>query len=96
MVRKEHFKDLEVPRDVLPDLQEAFDDNWKVKYINTSDKKKKIDELSLNDLRKKKDCPYCGRKNFKKIVTHVVKTSACYSQYRAQLEHNYVINNCYW
>lgn len=96
MVKKEHFKELELPRDVLPDLHEAFDDNWRVKYINTSDLKRKIDKLSLDDLRKKKDCPYCGRKNFKKIVTHVMRTDACHTQYSSQLQHNYVINNCFW
>ena len=30
MISKEHFKDLEVSRDVLPDLHEAYDDDWRI------------------------------------------------------------------
>ena len=96
MVRKDHIKELEVPRDVVPDITEAFDDDWRVKYINTSALKRKIDQSSLNDLRKKKDCPYCGRKNFKRMVTHVVMNRDCHMQYCTELEYKYVDNNCFW
>ena len=71
--KKDDIKELEVPRDVLDDLQEAFDDSWRVKYINTDSMKRKVSELTLDDLRKKKNCPYCGRTSFKKIINHVKK-----------------------
>ena len=96
LTKKEDIKDLEVPRDVIDDLNQAFDDSWRVKYINTDSMKRKVSELSLSDLRKKKDCPYCGRTNFKKIINHVRKNKDCHLKYNTQLEYNFVINNCYW
>ena len=96
LAKKEDIKDLEVPRDVIADLTQAFDDSWRIKYINTDSLKRKVAELSLSDLRKKKDCPYCGRANFKKILNHVRKNKNCHLKYNTQLEYNFVINNCYW
>ena len=96
LVRKEDIESLEVPRDVLPDIREAFEDNWRVKYINTSPLKRKISEETRNDLRAKTDCPFCGRRNFKKILTHVMRNEKCHVLYKAQLEYNYVVNNCFW
>ena len=96
ILNKDDAKTFEIPRNVVPDIEEAFDDSWRVKYINTSAQKRKITELSLNDLRKKKDCPYCGRQNFKKIITHVMRTDDCHVKYKTQLEYNYVVNKCFW
>ena len=96
IAKKDDIKELEVPRDVIEDLNEAFDDSWRVKYINTDSLKRKVSELTLDDLRKKKDCPYCGRTNFKKIINHVKKNKHCHLKYNTQLEYNYVVNNCYW
>jgi len=93
---EDHINSLELPREVLPDIHEGFNDEWIKKKLDASAQKRKIQELSLNDLRKKKDCPYCGRKNFKKIVTHVMVNQACHLKYDTQLEYNYVINNCFW
>ena len=93
---EDHINKLELPRDVLPAIHESYYDEWINKKLDTSAQKRKIQELSLNDLRKKKDCPYCGRKNFKKIVTHVMVNDACHLKYDTQLEYNYVINNCFW
>lgn len=96
IAKKDDIKELEVPRDVIDDLHEAFDDSWRVKYINTDSMKRKVTDLTLDDLRKKKDCPYCGRTNFKKIINHVKKNKHCHLKYNTQLEYNYVVNNCYW
>ena len=96
VVRKEDIERLEVPRDVIPDMKEAFDDNWRVKYINTSSLKRKISDETRNDLRAKTDCPFCGRRNFKKILNHVMRNEKCHVLYKAQLEYNYVVNNCFW
>jgi len=96
ILKKEDVKELEIPKVVMPDVEEAFKDSWKVSYIRTSSKKRKISELTLNDLRKKKDCPYCGRQNFKKIVTHVMRNSDCHHKYNTQLEYNLVVNKCFW
>ena len=94
--KKDDIKELEVPRDVTVDIEEAFNDSWRVKYLNTASVKRKVAELTLDDLRKKKDCPYCGRKNFKKIISHVKKNEYCNLKYNTQLDYNYVVNNCYW
>ena len=96
ILKKDDVATLEIPRDVVPDIKEAFDDNWRVSYIKTSQLKRKISELTLSDLKMKKDCPYCGRRNFKRILTHVMKTSGCHFKHNSQLEFNYAANNCYW
>ena len=96
VARKEDIEKLEVPRDVVPDMKEAFDDHWRVKYINTSPLKRKITEETRNDLRTKTDCPFCGRRNFKKLLSHVMRNEKCHVLYKAQLEFNYVVNNCFW
>ena len=96
IARKEDIESLEVPRDVIPDMKAAFDDHWRVKYLNTSPLKRKISEETRNDLRSKTDCPFCGRRNFKKILTHVMRNEKCHVLYKAQLEFNYVVNNCFW
>ena len=96
VLRKENIESLEVPRDVVPDMKEAFDDNWRVKYLSTSPLKRKISDETRNDLRAKTECPFCGRRNFKKILTHVMRNEKCHVLYKAQLEFNYVVNNCFW
>ena len=96
VARKSHLEDLELPRDVLPDMKEAFDDSWRIKRIDTSPLKRKITDQTLDDLRSKSDCPFCGRRNFKKILTHVMRNEKCHLLYKSQLNFNFVANNCFW
>ena len=96
VARKGDLDGLEVPRDVTPDMREAFEDSWRVKYINTSPLKRKITDLTLDNLRNMSDCPFCGRRNFKKILSHVMRNENCHLLYKSQLNHNFVLNNCFW
>ena len=96
VVRKGHLRQLEVPRDVLPDMEEAFDDSWRIRRIDTSPLKRKITDQTLDDLRSKSDCPFCGRRNFKKILTHIKRNEKCHLLYKSQLNFNFVANNCFW
>ena len=96
VVRRSHLRQLEVPRDVLPDMEEAFDDSWRIRRIDTSPLKRKITDQTLDDLRGKTDCPFCGRRNFKRILTHITRNEKCHLLYKSQLNYNFIANNCFW
>ena len=66
------------------------------RYIDTTPKKRKVALLASNGLKSRGDCPYCGRANFKRLMSHVMRNSACHVKYKVQLEYEFVQNNCFW
>lgn len=87
---------LELPRDILPDLRAAYTDPWRTHKLDSSPRKKRVSQMTVKNLRKMKNCPYCGKKNFKKVLAHVVRSHDCHVKHKAQIQYNYVVNKCFW
>ena len=87
---------LEIPTTLYTDIQTAYKDNWRVRSIDTSHKKRKVAEVASNRLKTMRDCPYCGRANFKRLLSHILRNSDCHLQYKVQLEYDFVQNSCFW
>jgi len=93
---EEDVHKLEVPRSLYPDIATAFTDSWRVRPIDTSPRKRKVAQMMNDNLKTRRDCPYCGRANFKRLISHITRNTACHVKYKVQMEYDFVQNNCFW
>ena len=92
----EDIYSLEIPRTLFPNLWTAYNDSWRTRYVDTTQKKRKIAQLSSNNMKNRKDCPFCGRANFKRLMSHIMRNSPCHMKYKVQIEYDFVQNSCFW
>ena len=53
--------------------------------IDTTAKKRKIIQLAIN-LKNMHDCPFCGRVNLKRLLSHIMRTKACHMKIKWQIQ----------
>ena len=94
-MEEEIFK-LEIPTTLYTDIRTEYKDDWRMRTIDTSHMKRKVAEVLSNRFKSMRDCPYCGRANFKKLMSHILRNSDCHLQYKVQLEYDFVQNSCFW
>ena len=87
---------LEIPRGLLEDVDAAYKDSWRVRYVDTSHKKRKIAQVTSLNLASSRDCPFCWRANFKRLISHIIRNTECHIKYKVQMEYDFVKNNCFW
>ena len=92
----EEIDRLEIPRGLLEDVDAAYKDSWRVRYVDTSHKKRKIAQVTSLNLANSRDCPFCGRSNFKRLMSHIIRNTECHIKYKVQMEYDFVQNNCFW
>lgn len=93
---EEEVYKLEIPTTLYTNIRTAFKDDWRMRTIDTSHMKRKVAEVLSNRFKNMRDCPYCGRANFKKLMSHILRNNDCHLQYKVQLEYDFVQNSCFW
>jgi len=98
LVKKpEDVEKLEIPRTLFEDIEEAGKDVWrpKTQFIKVN-RKRKVEETFSNLMQKIRDCPFCGRGNFKKLKSHISKNVECKLKFKLQVEYRFIEESCYW
>ena len=72
---------LEIPRGLFGDLKTAFDDHWLVSFVDSCHKKRKAAQITSQNLKNQRDCPFCGRGNFKRLISHIMRNRDCHVKY---------------
>ena len=84
LVQVEDIYKLEIPGTLYKDVETAYADSWRERYINTNHKKRKVGQFTVDNLKNMRDCPYCGRANFKRLISHITRNNACHRKYKMQ------------
>ena len=81
LVQVEDIYKLEIPSTLYKDIETAYTDSWRERCIT---KKRKAGHLRVDNLKSRRDCPYCGRANFKRLISHITRNNACHKKYKMQ------------
>ena len=82
--RVEDIYKLEIPSTLYKDIDTAYADSWRERCINTTMRKRKAAQITAHNLKNRRDCPYCGRANFKRLISHITRNNACHRKYKMQ------------
>ena len=87
---------LEIPKTLFDDIKASREDEWRSKQVCVVRRKRKIEENFLTVVKSMKECPFCGRANFKRLKSHISKNKECQLKYKMQLEFQLIDEGCYW